>query len=334
MRKITRRSFFVSAGASALISKFGRAQETSAKGINKTPNVKPGAWPVMYTPFKESGEVDYAAVKEMAEFYVSAKVSGIFAAALSGEVFSLSFDEALEIGREVTRQVDGRIGVVVGANFGSALEEQASNLARMQEAGVDAAVIVLSKLPSGDDVEGQLISLMERTNGPLGIYECPAPKHRQISVETARRLAQTGHFHFIKETSRDPNICAAKAQATKGTPFRVFSATLPIALKVLELGADGHCGTVVNFCPELARDMCETGDPAERKRIHDSLTAINEPVVLDGYPSSGKYVLQKRGLHMTTVSRSLQTGAFTDGDRMNLDELLKHFDFTRGLTSA
>ena len=334
MHIISRRSFLLLAGGSVLASRVGRAQGAPPRGVNRAPNVKPGVWPVMFTPFTESNQVDCAAVREMIEFYVTAKVPGIFAAAFSGEVFDLSCDEALQIAREAVRQADGRMGVVVGANFGSTLDEQAASLARIQEAGVDAAVVVLSKLPSRDDLEGQLIALMERTTGPLGIYECPSPERRQITAETTRRLAQTGRFHFMKETSRDPDICAAKAQATKGTPFHVFSATLSIAPKVLALGVEGHCGTVANFCPELTKNMWETGDDAERKRIHASLEAINSLVVDDGYPSSGKYVLQKRGLHLTTISRALMTGPFTDQIRATLDEFLKHFDFAHGLTTT
>jgi len=312
-------------GGSILASRLSMAQ------VQKTPNVKPGVWPVMYSPFTESRAVDYNAVKEMTEFYVATKVSGIFAAALSGEVFVLSFDEALEIGRQTVRQADGRIGVVVGANVGSSIEEQAANLARMQEIGVDAAVILLSRLPSADDIEGQLIKLMELTKGPLGIYECPAPDHRQVTVQTVRRIAQTGRFHFIKETSRDAEVCGAKAQAAKGTPLRVFSATLSILPKALDLGADGHCGTVANICPELTKIMCETKDNAERERVYKSLEAINSIVVNDAYPSSGKYLLQKRGLHLTPVSRSGNMGEFTEDVRKALDEFLKHFDFQRGL---
>ena len=325
MRNMTRRSFFILSGGALLASRLSRAQ------IQKTPNVKPGAWPVMYTPFTESRAVDFDAVKEMTEFYVTTKVSGIFAAALSGEVFDLSFDEALEIGRQTVRQAGGRIGVVVGANVGSSLEEQAANLARMQEAGVDAAVIILSRLPSAADLEGQLLKLTDLTSGPLGIYECPSPEHRQISTETVRRIANTGRFHFMKETSRDAGACGAKAQAAKGTPMRVFSATLSITPQAIDLGADGHCGTVANVCPELTKIMCETKDKAEQERVHKSLETINGIVVDDGYPSSGKYFLQKRGLHLTTVSRSGVRGEFTDEVRKRLDELLKRIDFQRGL---
>lgn len=325
MSTLNRRSFLALTGGMLAASRLSFAETKTA------PLIPSGAWPVMYTPFTKSGAVDLDAVKELTEFYVDAKVGGIFAAAFSGEVFDLSFDEALDIGKQAVRQADGRVGVVVGANFGTTIEEQAASLRRMHDIGVDAAVIILSKLPSPEDLEGQLLKLAGLTTGPLGIYECPRPEHRQISAETAGRIAHTGRFNFVKETSPKAASCGAKVEAAKGTPMRIFSATLSIAPEVLDLGVDGHCGTVANICPELTRLLCETKDKTERDRIHQSLEAINGPVVSIGYPSSGKYFLQKRGLRLTTVSRAGDPAEFNDELRKKLDDLFKRVDFQHGL---
>ncbi len=329
MSNVSRRAFLAIAGGSILAPRWSSAQE-SKPAINTAPRIQPGAWPVMYTPFTTSREVDYAAVEELVEFYIGAGVGGIFAAAFSGEVFQLSADEAVEIARHALRKADGRTGVVVGGNFGSTLDEQAANLQRIQDLGADAAVIVLSKLPSPDDIEGQLIKLMDQTRGPLGLYECPYQEHRQVTPETVKRLAETGRFHFMKDTSRDGAACGAKAQAAKGSPLHVFAATLASTPQALTLGADGHCGTVANICPELTQRLCTTKDDAERARLFGDLKSINSLIVDEAYPSSGKYVLEKRGLHLTTVSRWSDTEAFTDTVKRKIDDYLKHFDFQRG----
>jgi 4-hydroxy-tetrahydrodipicolinate synthase len=328
MHSITRRAFLAAAGASALALPLCHAQETATQN---TPNIKPGVWPVMYTPFTDAREVDYDAVEELVEFYIATKTAGVFAAALTGEFFDLSAKEALEMGRHAVQHAAGRMGVVVAANYGATLQEQAHNLARMQDAGVDAAVVVLSNLPSGDQIEEQLIRLTELTDGPLGVYECPRPQHRQISADTVKRIAQTGRYHFMKETSWEADACGAKIQAAKDTPFRIFSATLSITPKVMELGADGHCGTVANCCPELMARLCASHDAVEQENLLHSLTAVNDIVMGSVYPDSGKYLLQKRGLHLKTVSRKVADGKFTEDARKNLDDFLAHFDFHTGL---
>jgi dihydrodipicolinate synthase/N-acetylneuraminate lyase len=93
----------------------------------------------------------------------------------------------------------------------------------------------------------------------------------------------------------------------------------------------GHCGTVANFAPELLHRYFETDDPKEQERLYRSLEAINGAVCGKGYPGSGKYVLQKRGLHLTTVTRALTRGALTDEIRQRLDAFLARFDFQHGL---
>jgi 4-hydroxy-tetrahydrodipicolinate synthase len=100
--------------------------------------IRPGAWPVLFTPFTPTGAIDYDALDELAEFYVEAGVAGLFASCLSSEVFDLTRDERLEINRRLVRRVGGRVGIVAGGNFGATLEEQAAGLQEAYESGVDA----------------------------------------------------------------------------------------------------------------------------------------------------------------------------------------------------
>lgn len=334
MSRISRRCFLALSGGALGVSYLARGQEAVDGGVQRVPNVRAGVWPVMYSPFTESRLVDEGAVRAMVDFYVTAGVSGVFAAALTGEGFDLCVEEAVNIARQAVRQAHGRIGVVVGANYGATLDEQAASLARVQETGVDAAVVLLSRLPSAEDVEGQLCRLAEKTPGPLGIYECPWPEDRQVSADALGRVARTGRYYFMKETSWEAQAFHAKWEAAKGTPLRVFSATLPIALDVIEQGTDGLCLTVADYCPELAESLLTAQDAGERRRILRSLQAADELVVELGYPSSGKYLLRKRGVPLTTVSRSETSGPFSDGVRARLDEFLEGFDFLRGEISA
>jgi len=44
--------------------------------------------------------------------------------------------------------------------------------------------------------------------------------------------------------------------------------------------------------------------------------------------------LQKRGLHLTTVSRADAPEEFSGAVRQAIDDYLKHFDFQRGLIAG
>lgn len=295
---------------------------------SKAPSVSSGAWPVFFTPFNEAGWVDYRALEELVDFYIEGGVAGLFLNCLSSEVFSLDVEEMHEIARRVVHRVRGRIGVVAGGNVGADLVEQARGLDSMYATGVDAAVVIVSALPSPHDLAGQLLGLCDLTPVPLGLYECPVPEHRILSPEEVARVAASNRFVFMKETSRDAELAAAKAEAAAGTALRVFPAHLRATPEALRRGAAGHCGVIANVCPELTARMCDAEEePETRDRAYRALQALHDLMVAHAYPISGKYILQQRGLNLTTLCRTLPADRFTDADRQALDAFLEVFDF-------
>lgn len=321
---MNRRTFLMLSGG--MLAQAAMAQAPVEVSL-RTPNIPRGVWPVMYTPFTESGNVDNDAIHEMVDFYVSKGVAGLFAGAYSGEIFNLSQDEMLEIARQTVKASAGRIGVVAGANFGKTLEEQAQNLRRVYDTGVDVAVVLVSRLPSAENIASQLLRLHALAGVPLGLYECPVPETRPVPVKDFARVAQCGGYFFIKETSSNVADCGAKVLASKNTPLRVFPASLKITPEVMALGAAGHCGLTANVCPELVITLCNAKSPEERDAALRALRTLNDAMMDNPYPSSGKYLLQKRGLHLTTVSR-MEGSLFNNNTRKTLDNFAAHFDFT------
>jgi 4-hydroxy-tetrahydrodipicolinate synthase len=52
-----------------------------------------GFIPVMLTPFKNNGAIDYDALTKLTEFYLEAGAAGLFANCLSSEMYELEPDE-------------------------------------------------------------------------------------------------------------------------------------------------------------------------------------------------------------------------------------------------
>jgi len=323
---LDRRQFLGVAGASLFAAGLPRAKAAEAPAL-KTPNIRRGVWPILMTPFTASGQVDCGAIPEMIEFYIQTGCAGVFAGGLSSEIFKLSLDEMLQIAQAAVKSAAGRIGVVATGAFGATLDEQAADLRRMGETGVDASVILLSKLPSAQAVGDQLLKLAELAPGPLGLYECPDPEDRRIPVADFPRVAQSQRYCFSKDTSPEPAELALKAKAAQGTPLRIFNASLDKLPEMMRAGADGHCGTAAIVCPELTGTASQLEDPALAQRAERALMAINDLMVSNAYPSSGKYILEKRGLHLGTPSRDRSMGELDDGLRQRFDAFLKNFDF-------
>ena len=293
----------------------------------------PGAWPVLFTPFTAAGNIDHDALDGLVEFYIERGVAGLFALCLSSEVFELSPHERSAVLGRVVDRVQGRIAVVAGGNFGDDLAEQAHGLGSVRESGADASVILLSLLPSGQDLAGQLLALGNMVSGPLGVYECPVPEHRLLSPPEVGRIAQTGRYVFMKETSRKVDVSGAKIRAAAGTPLQVFQANLKCTPDTMAAGARGYCGVIANVCPEMCRDYCNlyAVDREEATRLFESMLAIQDLMLGHGYPASGKYILSKRGLKITTVTRSLPAHSLPDADRRVIDKWLANLDLGRAL---
>ena len=291
-------------------------------------DVRPGAYPVLFTPFTESGAIDFPALDELIEFYVSGGVGGLFGVCLSGEMFHLSPQERLELSRRLVERVGDRISVVSGGNFTGGLEQQAAELDAMYQTGVKASVIILSGLPSETNLGDQLLRLCDLTRVPLGLYECPVPSHRLMTVDDIARVAPTGRFVFMKETSPSADIVVEKTRKTVGSALRMFPARLKSTPEALAAGAVGHCGTIANVAPELCAQMCDPALPVEaRTRAYDALVELHDVMAAHHYPISGKYILQRRGLRLTLKCRSTSAESFTREDREQIDRFLEGFRF-------
>lgn len=264
-----------------------------------------GVWPIVFTPFFSDGSIDHEGLMELTEFYVSQGVSGVFALGLSSEIFELKPDERLSVVKTIVETVNGRIPVLAMGNFGCTLEEQAVSLERIYNQGVDGVVIGLSLLPREENLGEQLLQLNSWLNIPMGLYECPVPEHRLISLEDLSRIAESGGFVFMKDTCRDNDVFEERCHVCAGTPIRLFQANLSCLPGSLDVGASGFCGIIGGIAPRLCMDVCNIEKlPSEvRKETHNLLMRLQELVVTSAYPASAKHALRRRGIRISCFDR-------------------------------
>lgn len=74
-----------------------------------------GVYSVLPTPFTASGDLDEASLQRVVDLFIEAKVDGVTALGVTGEVARLNDAERRRVLETVTRHVNGRIGVVAGA---------------------------------------------------------------------------------------------------------------------------------------------------------------------------------------------------------------------------
>src|SRR4051812_12053499 len=107
---------------------------------------KKGFIPVMLTPFKDNGDIDYNMLTQLTEMYLQAGATGVFANCLSSEMFELNNDERLQIIKHVIKTVNGAVSVVATGTFGGPVSQQADFVKKVHDAGAAAVIVITSLL--------------------------------------------------------------------------------------------------------------------------------------------------------------------------------------------
>ena len=287
-----------------------------------------GVWPVMLTPFRADGSLDWAGVDALTDWYVASGVAGLFSVCLSSEMYQLTPAERQRLARHVVERAAGRVPVVAAGAFGDSIAAQADAVNRIAETGVAAVVLTVNQLAAEDEPEAiwrtHAEAILNACPGiPLGLYECPVSYHRTLSPELLGWAAQTGRFLFLKDTCCDLARIRAKLAAVAGTGMGFYNAHCPSLLESLRLGGHGYSGIAANFYPEFFVRLCaEFADqPAEADRLQRFLT-LADGTIRHRYPASAKRWLGMLGLPIGETCRvPVPTRRPDDDERLMLENL-------------
>lgn len=280
-----------------------------------------GFIPVMLTPFQDDLSVDFETLRKLCNHYIATGAVGLFANCLSSEMYELSSEERLEVIRTVVDQTAGRVPVVATGTFQGTIEEMASFSNQVYELGVDAVIILNNQFVSAEESDAVFLARirrwMELTPGvPFGIYECPVPYKRLVSIPVLEELLATGRLYYHKDTSLDLAQVQAKVQAGNAFHFGVYDAYMVHAKASLAAGSMGLSCIQGNFFPDLLAQFCLRPSEDFQAFLTDNMELMHS-----AYPTSAKYVLQKQGFPIGLATRR-KVEPLTEFLKAALDELL------------
>jgi 4-hydroxy-tetrahydrodipicolinate synthase len=288
-----------------------------------------GFIPVMLTPFKNNGDIDYDILTQLTEIYLKAGASGLFANCLSSEMFELEDDEKLQAIKHIIKVVNGAVPVVATGTFGGAISKQADFVKRVHDTGTQAVIILNSLLATEEESDAvfndRVFDLFNQTdNIPLGFYECPVPYKRLLSPQQLIDFVATGRVIYHKDTCLDINVVKQKLDAGKANPnFGLYDAYMAHAVETLKAGSAGLSCIQGNFFPELIVWLCK--NYADDAKLHEvnmvqQFLIDNMDVMHNVYPIIAKYWLTKRGLNISTITRR-SVGVFSPTTRKQIEHL-------------
>lgn len=293
-----------------------------------TERFKDGVWPVMLTPFTEDNQVDYKALENLVEWYIKAGVAGVFADCQSSEMFFLSLEERVKIAEFVKKTANGRIPVIASGHVSDHIEDQAEELNRIAQTGVDAVILLTNRLAGEEESDEiwmeRLKFLLERLpkDLPLGFYECPYPYKRLLTPEQLKWCVEQKRFYFIKDTSCDIENMKAKMEVLKGSSLKLFNANTSTLLESLEEGAHGFSGVMANFHPELYVWLMEHYRECREKAatLAEFLTT-SSMIERQVYPVNAKYYQKKIGNFQSAYTRVKPESLLSKTGQIEIDQL-------------
>ncbi len=288
--------------------------------------------PVMLTPFKENGEIDFNGLTELTEFYIKSGASGLFSNCLSSEMFELTEQERLQVVKHVVNVAGGAVRVVATGTFGGEIQIQADFVKKIYETGADAVIVITNMLASQQEPDevfnAHMFKLLDLTDSiPLGFYECPVPYKRLISPEQLKLFVATNRIIYHKDTCLDIEQVKQKLKAGNERDFGLYDAYMGHAVVSLKAGASGLSCIQGNYWPELIVWLCENFNNSSLTKEVDRVQQFfidNMEVMHHVYPVTAKYYLQKRGLSISTFTRQ-EVGVLTSEIKRNIDKLYKDY---------
>lgn len=275
-----------------------------------------GLWPVMITPFTDGGEIDYASLERLIDWYERNGADGLFAACQSSEIFFLSLRERVKLVSFIKQHA--HVPVIASGHVSYAESDQAEELKQIASAKPDALILITNRLCDAGNTNASILPRLQRLMAqlpedmPLGFYECPYPFKRLVTLDELRWCAESGRFTFMKDTCCDIGLIRQRLQVLRGSDLHLFNANTTTFLDSLRAGGAGFSGVMMNFHMDLYRWLWDHWQSQEEKaeQLQAFLTAFSE-IERQCYPVNAKF-------HLKTIEHVLDS-TFT---RVQPDTLL------------
>lgn len=223
----------------------------------------------LVTPFKASGEIDYAALKSLVEWHIEQGTPTLAPVGTTGESPTLSHEEHERVIATVVETAAGRAQVMPGT--GSNATSEAIRLTKFAKSvGADGSLQVSPyyNRPSQDGLYAHFAAIAEACDIPLVLYNIPARTGRNIEPETVARLAEFDNIVAIKEAAGSLD---QTSELVLRTNLTVISGDDSLTLPYLAVGGEGVISVVGNIIPRDVMAMLDAfnaGDMAKARQWH------------------------------------------------------------------
>jgi dihydrodipicolinate synthase/N-acetylneuraminate lyase len=203
-----------------------------------------GYIPAVTTPFTADGELDLDAWRELLDWLLAERMHGIAVAGTTGEWFSLTPRERVDLFRVAGEQLRGKLTLLAGCNAFTPAESIGYGQAA-REAGFDGILLTLPPyvVPSEREAVAWYEAVSDGVELPICVYNWPRGTGVDMSPALLGRIAAVDKVVAIKNSTGNTSA-VLETLFSLGDSVRIFGvpATEFGVLLVEHAGADGTIG--------------------------------------------------------------------------------------------
>ena len=257
-----------------------------------------GSATAIITPMK-NGAVDASALRSLVNMQVENGTAAIVACGTTGEPSTLTDAERETVIRETVLAADGRIPVICGTGSNNTLAV-IENERRFRDLGCAAQLVVTPyyNKTTQEGIYAHFMHIAEHTELPIIAYNVPGRTNLDISAATLERLAQSGRFIALKESSYDLPAVMEKMSAVEGK-MTFYCGNDDMVYPMLALGAEGVISVFSNVAPAFMARLVKSwfdGDARQARQMQLQALPLVRALFSEVSPIPCKYAMQLMGL--------------------------------------
>jgi dihydrodipicolinate synthase/N-acetylneuraminate lyase len=298
----TRRQLLAAAGSAALFSR-----SAASAPANMPAKSMQGAFIILSTPYTAEKDIDWQDLAREVEYMDRWGIHGLVWPQLSSELLQLSKQERLQGMTVLSKAAQGKRPVLVLGVQGGDTAEMMQYAEHAEKLEPDAMIAIPpTKAKSMDDYRDYFRALCKLTRRPVFIQTSGGAPNLAPSIEMMLELAREfPNFGYIKE-EHDPVVPRMKELiAHRPDPIkRVYGAHFGNGLLYeMRLASDGVITGGAMYGDIYAR-LWDLHQQNKLEQVRDLYARLLLMLNLDQeIPGTRLYILQKRGMFKTAVSR-------------------------------
>lgn len=265
-----------------------------------------GLIPAIAVPFNDDFSIDAPGLTRFARWLSSQRgIKALMTNGHTGEVFSLTPAERVEVSRITVEAVDGRVPII-SSIVCEGITDAVEQAVLAKQAGVSALDIMPPHhwLRFGfrpQHVLDYFNAIGEASQLPLVVHVYPAWTKSSFSSELLAELARLDHVHAFKIGTREMNKYARDLKAIRAAaPDKaLLTCHDEYLLASLVQGVDGALVGFASLIPNLIQDLLDAvarGDLAEAMKLQGMIDPLKEAVYGAGEPTGEAHACMKAAM--------------------------------------